>query len=115
MDLRLRGKKALVTGGTRGIGRGIADCLAGEGCDVALCARHEDDVVSAVAALRTKGVRAFGGAADVSDAASLTAWIDTSIAHLGGIDILVLNVSAQSLARDARCCLRNRSHRVSAY
>ncbi len=52
MDLGLKGKKAMVTGGTRGIGRAIAEQLAKEGADVAVCARNEDEVVEAVAALR---------------------------------------------------------------
>ena len=51
MDLGLKGKKAIVTGGTRGIGRAIASLLAAEGCDVAICARHKDAVEETVAAL----------------------------------------------------------------
>jgi len=101
MDLNLRGKKALITGGTRGIGRGIADALADEGCDIALCARGGTDVHEAVTALEAKGVHAFGSVADVSDAASLTAWVEAAIRALGGADILVFNVSAQALGRDA--------------
>jgi NAD(P)-dependent dehydrogenase (short-subunit alcohol dehydrogenase family) len=101
MDLQLRGKKALITGGTRGIGRGIADILAGEGCDIALCARNAQDVDDAVGALQAKGVHAFGAVADVSDPASLTGWIERAVAALGGADLLVFNVSAQSLGRDA--------------
>jgi NAD(P)-dependent dehydrogenase (short-subunit alcohol dehydrogenase family) len=66
MDLGLKGKRALVTGGTRGIGRAIADLLAAEGCDVALCARNPDQVSEAVAALQATGVKAWGEALDVS-------------------------------------------------
>jgi len=101
MDLQLQGKKAVITGGTRGIGRGIADILAGEGCDIALCARNGAEVDAAVAALNATGIRAFGGVVDVGESKSLNAWIETAAAALGGIDILVLNVSAQSLSRDA--------------
>ena len=65
MDLGLKGKKALVTGATKGIGRRIADLLADEGCDVAVCARKADEVEETVGALAAKGVRATGGALDL--------------------------------------------------
>lgn len=94
MDLGLKGKKAVVTGGTRGIGRAIAELLAAEGCDIAICARNADQVASAVEALAAKGVKATGGAADIADGPALAAWMDGAAAELGGIDILVANVSA---------------------
>ena len=56
MDLGLKGKKAIILGGTRGIGRAIADTLADEGADVAICARKADQVAAAVSELETKGI-----------------------------------------------------------
>jgi len=101
MDLGLQGKRAFITGGTRGIGRAIADTFADEGADVALCARKPDEVTAAVAALQAKGVQAFGRALDVADAAALGAWIDAGAAELGGIDALVCNVSALAVGDTA--------------
>ncbi len=93
MDLQLKGKKALITGGSRGIGRAIAETLAEEGCDVAICARTEDGVNEAVESLKSKGVNAFGQAVDVGDGDALKAWVAASADALGGINILVSNVS----------------------
>ncbi|MFW8606686.1 SDR family NAD(P)-dependent oxidoreductase [Rhizobium beringeri] len=60
MDLQLTGKKALVTGSTRGIGLAIAERLALEGADVAICARSGDAVEDTVKALESKGGKAWG-------------------------------------------------------
>lgn len=96
MDLQLAGMKALITGSTRGIGRAIAERLALEGADVAICARNGEDVKNAVTALKTKGVKAWGKSTDVADAASLRIWVAEAEEALGGIDILVANASSLS-------------------
>jgi len=96
MDLQLTGKKALVTGSTRGIGLAIAERLALEGADVAICARSGDAVEDAVKTLESKGGKAWGRSADVKDAAALRSWVDSAAAALGGVDILVANASALS-------------------
>ena len=93
MDLQLKGANALITGGSKGIGRAIANTLADEGCNVAICARNGDEVAAAVADLEAKGVKAFGDSVDVGDGDALKAWIDASASALGGIDIVVSNVS----------------------
>ena len=94
MDLGLKGKKAIVTGGTRGIGRAIADLLCEEGCDVGICARDAAQVEEAVAAFKAKGVNAVGSAVDVADGARLVEFIRSSAEALGGLDIFISNVSA---------------------
>ena len=96
MNLGLKGKKAIVTGGSRGIGRAVANRLAMEGANVAICARSRDEVAEAVKALQGMGVRATGGGVDVSDGPALKAWIDSATGELGGLDILVPNVSAMA-------------------
>ncbi len=94
MDLGLSGKKALITGSTRGIGRAIANLLADEGADLAICSRNQEEVEAAVADLSAKGVKVTGSVVDVADKESYQAWIASAAEELGGIDIFVPNVSA---------------------
>ena len=94
MDLGLKGLKAIVTGGSKGIGRRAADIFAEEGAHVSICARNADEVKAAVASFNGKGVQGYGEAIDVGDKAALESWIEASARQLGGIDIVVANVSA---------------------
>ncbi|MEL7547251.1 MAG: SDR family oxidoreductase [Pseudomonadota bacterium] len=100
MDLKLKGKNAVILGGTRGIGRSIADTLADEGANVAICARNQDQIDAAVADLQAKGVTAVGGSVDVTDGDALKAWINEAGGALGGIDILISNAGAMAQGMD---------------
>jgi 3-oxoacyl-[acyl-carrier protein] reductase len=94
MDLGLKGKRAIVTGGSRGIGRAIVNLLVAEGCDVGFCARKKQDVDDAVSALSTSGRKVIGGVVDVTDSAGLRTWVTETAEALGGLDIMIPNASA---------------------
>ena len=94
MDLGLSGKKAIVTGSTKGIGRAIAETLLDEGAAVAICARDADGVAAAVAELAGRGT-VWGRSVDAADAASLSSFIAEATAALGGLDIYVHNTSGK--------------------
>jgi len=91
MNLGLRGARALITGGSRGIGFAVADALAAEGAAVGLVARGADGLAAATGRLARHGVPVATAAADVTDAAALGGAVEAIAAALGGLDHLVAN------------------------
>ncbi len=100
MDLGLAGRAAIITGGSRGIGRAIALGLAAEGCDVAICARTPADLEATAAQIRLQGVRAHAAICDVRDGTRLDAFLDEAHAVLGRLDALVNNASGFAMGDD---------------
>jgi 3-oxoacyl-[acyl-carrier protein] reductase len=94
MDLQLSGRKALVTGASRGIGRAIAIELAREGCDLALCARGAEPLEALAKEL---GGTVYTQAVDVSDEQAVAGFVDAAAEQLSGLDIVISNVSAGGL------------------
>jgi NAD(P)-dependent dehydrogenase (short-subunit alcohol dehydrogenase family) len=95
VDLELSGKKAVITGGSRGIGKAIALELASEGVDVAICSRSEESLGISAGEIREKtGRTVFYSVADTTDESSVNDFVAASVSSLGGIDILVNNAAA---------------------
>ena len=91
MELGLREKRAIVTGGSKGLGRAISEELVREGVHVAICARHEDELAAAAEDLRLGGTTVYSQGCDVTEPGQVTEFVARSVEALGGVDILVNN------------------------
>lgn len=92
MDLGLNGARAVITGGSRGIGRAIAERLLSEGCEVAFCSRKQESIEATVGGLSSQGT-ITGASIDVADHEALASWV-AEIGAEGGIDLVISNASA---------------------
>ena len=98
MDLGLSGARVIVTGASRGIGRAIAQAFAEEGADLAVCARSPEPLARAARELCETGAKVFSRDLDVTDHDALPSFVDEAATALGGLDVLVSNVSGGSAA-----------------
>ena len=99
MDLSLKGKIAIVTGGSAGIGRGISEALVDEGCHVCICSRHEGEVQQAAKELEDRSaddVRTLGVVADLTNEADRQKLVDETVRTFGTVDVLVNNAGTLS-------------------
>lgn len=94
MDLGLKGKKVILTGGSRGIGRAALETFAEEGCDVAFFSRNAEQVRETVDSLSRHGGKVIGEAFDMSDLDGYAGWLKSAADRLGGCDIFVAGASA---------------------
>ena len=95
MDLGLTGKVAMITGGSHGLGKQAAECLAREGCNVAICARGQEQLDATVAEFRSKGYQVHATQADVTIEEDSVHFHNETLANLGQPDILVNNVGGR--------------------
>ena len=100
MDLGLRGKVSIITGGSTGIGRAIALGLAAEGAAVAFCARREGPLRETEAVLRSTGAHVYAACCDVADPASLERFLNAAKSHFGQVHLLVNNASGFGMTDD---------------
>jgi len=91
MDLGLRGRRALVTAASKGLGRAVAEVLSEEGCRVCISSSSEERIAAAAAELRRSGADVHAMAADISNAEACTRLFDWTVETLGGVDVLVNN------------------------
>jgi 3-oxoacyl-[acyl-carrier protein] reductase len=98
MELGLRGKCAVLTGASKGIGRATALRLAEEGTNVAICARGEPTLREAESELLSRGVKVHAAACDVGNPEALDSFLEAARQALGQVDILVKNASAFGFA-----------------
>lgn len=94
MDLKFAGKRAVIIGGTRGIGRATVETLANNGAQVAFCARNSQQIEDMAKQLQEKSINVFARTVDVADGSALKSWIVDAGQILGGIDVLIHNPSA---------------------
>jgi 3-oxoacyl-[acyl-carrier protein] reductase len=94
MDLGLKGKKVILTGGSRGIGRAALEIFAEEGCDIAFFSRNAEQVEATVTSLSRHGGKVIGEAFDMTDLAAYPGWLTSAADRLGGCDIFVPGASA---------------------
>ncbi|MBT8490763.1 MAG: SDR family oxidoreductase, partial [Deltaproteobacteria bacterium] len=98
MDLGLKGKVALITGASRGIGKACALALAEEGCNVAICARNKETLDEAAEEIRTRGTEVLAVQADVTKSDDNKNFISQALKKFGRIDILVNNAGTGRLS-----------------
>jgi 3-oxoacyl-[acyl-carrier protein] reductase len=94
VDLGLKGKKVILTGGSRGIGRAALEIFAAEGCDIAFFSRNKEQVEAAVTSLSKHGGKVIGEAFDITNIDAYPGWLTSAADRLGGCDIFVPGASA---------------------